>query len=141
MIKLGYDWATVHQEAEGLEHAASDQLIERMAMALGNPRYDPHGAPIPTANGEIEQPDHVSLADIAVGETALLRQVSDKDPDKLRYLASMGLRPGVAFRVLARQPFRGPVTIRLSGVVPRDQVLGHELALTLRCEPVEKEVG
>jgi len=141
MVKLGYDWATVHEEAERLEHAASDQLIERMAMALGNPRYDPHGAPIPTPAGEVEEPSHVTIADVPVGALAELRQVSDKDPDRLRYLASLGLKPGVVFQVVGRQPFRGPVSIRLSGVVPRDQILGHEMARTLWCDPVEKEVG
>ena len=54
--KLAYDWSSVHEEAERLEHAVSDELIERMAFALGEPRYDPHGAPIPTRDGEIERP-------------------------------------------------------------------------------------
>lgn len=142
MIKLGYDWATVHEEAERLEHAASDQLIERMAMALGNPRYDPHGAPIPTTAGEIEEPYQVPLTEIAVGGNAELRMVSDRDPERLRFLASLGLRPGVEFTVMARQPFRGPVSIRLSGTVPREQIIGYELAHSLWCAPVdEKEVG
>src|SRR5437867_8645966 len=60
---LGYDWDNVHNEAERLEHAVSDELIERMAAALGDPHYDPHGAPIPTAAGEIEETDLTSLAD------------------------------------------------------------------------------
>src|SRR5437773_6826622 len=61
--QLGYDWGDVHDEAERLEHAVSDELIERMAGALGDPRYDPHGEPIPTAAGEIEETDLTSLAD------------------------------------------------------------------------------
>ncbi len=141
MSKLGYDWDTVHDEAEHLEHAVSDQLIERMAMALGHPRYDPHGAPIPTTRGEIERPDHVSLTDVAVGRFAELRMVSDKDPERLRYLATLGLKPGVVFEVLSRQPFRGPAAIRIAGSVPRDQVIGHELASTLWCSVIEREVG
>lgn len=140
-IKLGYDWDSVHEEAERLEHAVSDELVERMAMALGNPRYDPHGAPIPTAAGEIEAVEHVSLADVPVGEVAELKMVSDKDPELLRYVASLGLRPGVSFEVAARQPFRGPVTIRLLGAAPREQVIGHELAASLHCEVVPKEAG
>jgi DtxR family Mn-dependent transcriptional regulator len=139
--KLGYDWDTVHDEAERLEHAVSDQLIERMAMALGHPQYDPHGAPIPTTGGEIERVNHVSLTEIPVGGVAELRMVSDKDPDRLRYLASLGLKPGATFQVLSRQPFRGPVAIRLAGATPRDQIVGHELAETLRCSVVEEEVG
>jgi len=141
MSKLGYDWDTVHDEAERLEHAVSDQLIERMAMALGNPRYDPHGAPIPTTGGEIERPNHVPLTDIPIGRVAELRMVSDKDPDRLRYIATLGLKPGATFEVLSRQPFRGPVAIRVAGPIARDQVLGHELAETLWCSLQEEEVG
>src|SRR5213083_2214190 len=73
--QLGYDWGDVHAEAERLEHAVSEKLIDRMAGALGDPRYDPHGAPIPTAAGEIEEAELVTLADAAVGATLLLRQV------------------------------------------------------------------
>jgi DtxR family Mn-dependent transcriptional regulator len=141
MSKLGYDWDTVHDEAERLEHAVSDELIERMAMALGHPRYDPHGAPIPTTGGEIERPHHISLTDVPVGKVAELRMVSDKDPDRLRYLATLGLKPGAVFEVLSRQPFHGPVVIRVAGPVAREQMLGHELAQTLWCSIVDKEVG
>ncbi|MBI4502783.1 MAG: metal-dependent transcriptional regulator [Gemmatimonadetes bacterium] len=141
MSKLGYDWDTVHDEAERLEHAVSDQLIERMAMALGHPRYDPHGAPIPTTAGDIERPDHVSLTDIPVGRIAELRMVGDKDPERLRYLATLGLKPGATFEVLSRQPFHGPVAIRVAGPMPRDQIVGYELAETLWCSMVEEEVG
>jgi DtxR family Mn-dependent transcriptional regulator len=141
MSKLVYDWDTVHDEAERLEHAASDQLIERMAMALGHPRYDPHGAPIPTTGGEIERPDHLPLTDVPVGRIAELRMVSDKDPEKLRYLASLGLKPGALFEVLSRQPFRGPVALRVAGPMQRDHIIGHELAGSLWCSLTEEEVG
>jgi DtxR family Mn-dependent transcriptional regulator len=140
--KLGYDWDSVHEEAERLEHAVSDELIERMAMALGNPRYDPHGAPIPTITGEIEQLEHVPLAEIPVGEVAELRIVSDEDAERLRYIASLGLRPGVSFAVVSRQPFRGPVTIRVTGGAGgREQAIGYELAQALLCAVLPKEVG
>jgi len=133
MSKLGYDWDTVHDEAERMEHAVSDELIERMAMALGNPQYDPHGHPIPTARGEIEQPQHVPLSEVPVGQSAEFRMVSDREPDRLRYIASLGLKPGVVFQVLARQPFQGPVTIRLAGQVHEQCVIGHELARSMWC--------
>lgn len=140
--KLGYDWDSVHDEAERLEHAVSDELIERMAMALGNPRYDPHGAPIPTRDGSVESPDHVALTDVAIGEVAELKMVSDKDPARLRYIASLGLRPGVTFEVKARQPFRGPTTIRTVGPSSSaEQVVGYELAQSLLCSVVAPEVG
>ncbi len=139
--KLGYDWDSVHEEAERLEHAVSDELIERMAMALGNPRFDPHGAPIPTRDGAVETLQYVQLSDVAVGDVAELRLVSDKDPERLRFVASLGLKPGVMFEVLARQPFRGPTTIRIVGPSSKEQVIGHELAGSLRCSVVERVVG
>src|SRR2546428_3700256 len=71
---LGYDWGSVHAEAERLEHAVSDDLIERMASALGQPQYDPHGDPIPTAAGDIEETELVALADARVGTKLELRQ-------------------------------------------------------------------
>jgi DtxR family transcriptional regulator, Mn-dependent transcriptional regulator len=141
MTQLGYDWDSVHEEAERLEHAASDGLVERMARALGNPRYDPHGAPIPTTAGEIEEPEHVALSDIAVGQVGEFRMVSDKDPERLRFIASLGLKPGVRFRVTDRQPFNGPTTIRLAGsrAEGEPQVVGHELSQSLRCTVVIEE--
>jgi DtxR family Mn-dependent transcriptional regulator len=141
MSKLGYDWDSVHDEAERMEHAVSDELIERMAMALGNPRFDPHGAPIPSKDGEVPVEVLVSLTEVPIGMMAELRMVSDRDPERLRFLASLGLRPGVRFEVLARQPFRGPVTIRTPGRIPRDQVVGFELAQSLRCLIPDQEVG
>lgn len=131
--QLGYDWGEVHDEAERLEHAVSERLIERMAGALGDPRYDPHGAPIPTAAGEIEEAELGTLADARVGATVVLRQVSDEDPARLRYLAEQGLTPGTRLTVVEHQPFNGPVTVR-SGAMTR--VVGQELAALLWCEEV-----
>lgn len=133
--KLGYDWGDVHVEAERLEHAVSDKLIERMADALGEPRYDPHGAPIPTATGEIEEAELVTLADVPVGSTVVLRQVGDEHPDRLRYLAEQGLTPGAQLAVIERQPFNGPTTVRL-GMETR--IVGQELAGLLWCEEVDQ---
>ena len=133
--KLGYDWGDVHVEAERLEHAVSEKLIERMAEALGEPRYDPHGAPIPTAAGEIEEAELVTLADARVGAMLVLRQVGDEEPERLRYLAEQGLIPGTRLAVVERQPFNGPTTVRF-GVETR--VVGQELAGLLWCEEVEE---
>lgn len=128
--RLGYSWDTVHEEAERLEHAVSDTLIERMAEALGNPGADPHGEPIPTPDGLIEEISATPLCDIPPGDTVQVRRVTAGDPDRLRYLASVGLKPGVVVTVLEQQPFQGPITFRIDG---RVRVLGHELALSLLC--------
>ncbi|MDH3290378.1 MAG: metal-dependent transcriptional regulator [Gemmatimonadota bacterium] len=139
--KLGYDWDSVHEEAERLEHAVSDELIERMAMALGNPEFDPHGAPIPTKDGTVAVPEVTSLSEVPVGETAELRLVSDKDSELLRYLRSLGLRLGVVFEVVSRQPFRGPITIRFAAPPQDEEVVGYELAQSLGCVIRGDEVG
>jgi DtxR family transcriptional regulator, Mn-dependent transcriptional regulator len=134
--KLSYDWGDVHVEAERLEHAVSEKLIERMAEALGEPRYDPHGAPIPTAAGEIEEAELITLANVRVGATVVLRQVGDEQPDRLRYLAEQSLMPGTRLAVVERQPFNGPTTVRL-GMETR--IVGQELAGLLWCEEVEQQ--
>jgi DtxR family Mn-dependent transcriptional regulator len=140
--KLGYDWDSVHEEAERLEHAVSDELVERMAMALGYPGFDPHGAPIPTRDGEMEELDLVPLTDLPVAAAGEFRRVGDRDSAVLRFLGALGLRPGVRFTVIGRQPFRGPVTLRYGEPGhERDQVIGHELASALWCAMLSQEVG
>jgi DtxR family Mn-dependent transcriptional regulator len=134
--ELGYDWGDVHAEAERLEHAVSEKLIERMAGALNDPRYDPHGAPIPTAAGEIEEAELVTLADAGVGAELVLRQVGDDSAERLRYLAEQGLTPGTRVTVMERQPFNGPTTVRVGGGGTR--VVGQELAAQLWCEEASK---
>jgi DtxR family Mn-dependent transcriptional regulator len=110
---LGYPWDLVHDEAERLEHAASDALIERMAAVLGHPTEDPHGAPIPTAEGTVDERNHRTIADLAVGERARMVRVSDRDGSLLRYLAEIALQPGVEVRLMKRAPFDGPLTLRI----------------------------
>jgi DtxR family Mn-dependent transcriptional regulator len=108
---LGYPWDRVHDEAEQLEHAASEELIERMASALGNPLHDPHGAPIPTRDGVVEEAVLRTLADAGAGDRLRVRQVTDEDAERLRYLAELGIRPGAMLRILDRAPFDGPITL------------------------------
>jgi len=134
ITKLAYDWSNVHQEAERLEHAVSDELIDRMAFALGEPKYDPHGAPIPTREGEIENVDLEPLAGIEAGARVALRQVEDGDPERLRYLKSLGLVPTVELVVADRQPFGGPITVRVEGKDGGPRVIGEELASCMLVE-------
>jgi DtxR family transcriptional regulator, Mn-dependent transcriptional regulator len=112
---LGYPWDRVHAEAERLEHAASDELIERMAVALGNPTVDPHGAPIPTADGAVVETEYVSLAALAVGRRSRVARVSEHDAGMLRYMDELGIRPGAHVVVTARAPYDGPLTLEVGG--------------------------
>jgi DtxR family Mn-dependent transcriptional regulator len=100
--RLGYRWEDVHREAERLEHAASDDLIERMAAALKNPSHDPHGAPIPSPTGEVEPTEAFTLAEMAPGEEAQVRAVRDDDRAGLVAMEAAGLLPGTWVHVLGR---------------------------------------
>lgn len=125
VTKLQFGWDDVHAEAERLEHAASDELVERMAAALGHPTRDPHGAPIPTARGRVDERRLDSIADLPPGRTARVVHMSDRDPAFLRYLAERGIRPGAAVRVASREPFDGPVTLTVGKT---RQIVGPSIA-------------
>jgi DtxR family Mn-dependent transcriptional regulator len=123
---LGYPWDRVHDEAERLEHAASDELIDRMAAAIGEPETDPHGAPIPTRDGKLEsEPSLPALAELADGEHAEVARVGDRDAERLRYLATLGMAIGADVELVSREPYDGPITVRVAG---KRRVIGPELA-------------
>jgi DtxR family Mn-dependent transcriptional regulator len=123
---LGYAWDRVHDEAERLEHAASDELIDRMASAIGEPETDPHGAPIPTREGTLEaEPTLAALADLNDGTVARIARVGDRDADRLRYLATLGVAIGEEVELLSREPYGGPITLRVGS---KRRVIGEELA-------------
>lgn len=116
--RLGYTWDGVHAEADRLEHAASDDLIDRMAQALGDPDEDPHGAPIPSSDGVIVSRDLVALTELPEGVEAVVREVSDEDSDRLRELASTGFLLGTSVVLIDRSP-DGNVAVRIAGGVQR----------------------
>jgi DtxR family Mn-dependent transcriptional regulator len=126
---LDVPWDRVHREAEQLEHALSDELAERIAAKLGHPEVDPHGDPIPSADGSLTEIATRSLDDAELGERVRFARVSDSDPSMLRYLADRGIVPGVVLTVVERQPFGGPLTVRLED---QDHHLGHQLAAAMR---------
>ena len=130
---LGYSWDTVHEEAERLEHAVSDTLVERMAAALGHPAVDPHGDPIPAVDGSVEEDDLTPLAEIAVDRAAEVRRIFQGGAERLRYLAALGLRPGARVTVLERQPFDGPIVVQVGA---ERHILGRDLAHIIHCAPL-----
>lgn len=139
---LGYEWDRVHDEAERLEHAASDELIERMATALGDPVHDPHGAPIPTRDGRVEEAPLRTLASTAPGEQVRVRRVQDEDAERLRYLAELGIRPGAMVRILDRAPYDGPITLWVGeggGSTGTTRAIGVGLAAEVFVETVGPE--
>ena len=113
---LGYAWDEVHDEAERLEHAISETFEDRIAEQLGHPEIDPHGHPIPRKDGSIpERTEETSLLELNEGSDAVVSRVSDRDPELLRYLAGIGVIPGVRLTLRERSPFDGPLLLDLEG--------------------------
>jgi DtxR family Mn-dependent transcriptional regulator len=131
---LHYPWDLVHGEAERLEHAASDELIDRMAAAIGEPTTDPHGAPIPTREGTLRERTLTSLNEIEEGRRVRVERVGDRDPGQLRYLAELGIIPGTRVEVESRAPYDGPIKLRV-GKASRS--IGPALARQIFVSPAE----
>jgi DtxR family Mn-dependent transcriptional regulator len=135
--RLGYAWDDVHGEAERLEHAASDDLIEKMAAALEFPRHDPHGAPIPTVAGDIESLRASTLSEATPGTRVRIRAVRDEDSADLRSMAAEGLVPGARVRVAEAQRADGVVEISLGSEV-KPRAVQRELARQIYVVPDEE---
>lgn len=112
---LELTWDEVHEEAENMEHAVSDWLVDRIDDFLGHPRTDPHGDPIPTADGTVPPVTDKSLADCSAGQLFHLARVTDQSPEFLRSLSQAGLEIGAQGVLLTNEPSSLDVTIRLAG--------------------------
>ncbi len=108
---LGVPWDKVHDEAEKWEHVISEDIEDRMDAALGHPTTDPHGAPIPTRQGEIGEWEHTPLTELHAGQSAIIAEVSDHDPALLRQLGKLNLYPQTDITVLAVTPPDGDITL------------------------------
>lgn len=136
---LGFRWDQVDEEAERLEHVISEEFEDRIDEALGFPTSDPHGSPIPTKEGGVTEGDYQLLSNIKVGQKACIQEVNDRDPEMLRYMASLGLKPEVYLVVMERAPFNGPIVIKVIG--EKEQTLGQEVADQIYVVPIEGPKG
>lgn len=132
---MGYDWASAHELTDVFERGINDELEERMDELAGHPTRCPHGEPIPTKEGKITFPNDSPLVDREVGVRCRLTRVRTHDMDKLRYIANLGLTPGVEFTLVSRAPFNGPLRLQFER---NDQVIGFELASSLWVEVLGK---
>jgi DtxR family Mn-dependent transcriptional regulator len=123
--EMGYGWDEVHDEAEVLEHAVSDLLVERIDAKLGRPSRDPHGDPIPTIDGTIPAPPAVPLSDFVAGQKGHVTRISDSDPDMLRYFDSIGITLDLSITMVERRDFAGTVAVQVADTVLD---LGHVAA-------------
>lgn len=132
---LGYSWDQVHDEAEKLEHVISEEFEDRMSEFLGNPTTDPHGAPIPSKDGTIEERMLESLCSVEAGQRVKIKQISDRDPEMLRYLANIGIYPEVVIDVIEKAPFEGPLLIKLGD---NEHYLGQALTKNIFVWPAQE---
>ena len=109
---MGMSWAEVHEDAEQLEHVVSDRLVERMDAMLGHPSVDPHGDPIPTAEGDVESQRYQSLLTCPLGVQVKVIRVADQDASFLQFLEKQGLKPGQSIEVEVRDPAADSVQLR-----------------------------
>ncbi len=130
---LGMGWDEVDAEVERLEHAVSEQLINRLEEALGFPKLDPHGSPIPDRHGVLPQGDgSVSLLDLSPGAKGRITRIADAAAAALAYLGERGLIPGTPIELVAKEPFEGPIHLRVSG---ESVHLGNDLARRVQVLP------
>ena len=108
---LGLDWSEIHDDAEQLEHAISDQVLDKIDALLGYPRFDPHGDPIPSAAGELDDPHLRTLRDCPVEDPVKIARISDQAPEFLQFATDSGLRPGVELWVRQRNQAADSVTV------------------------------
>jgi DtxR family transcriptional regulator, Mn-dependent transcriptional regulator len=125
VVELGYELHEVHDEAENLEHAVSDRFIEAIARKLGQPELDPHGDPIPTAEGVVAQRDLRPLSEWPENLPGKVAQLSTDNPEMLRHMLDRGLKLDATVEVTGRDPFEGPMTVTVDGL---QRVIGHGIA-------------
>jgi len=114
---LNLTWDEVHEEAENMEHAVSDSLIDRIDAYLGYPATDPHGDPIPQPDGSIASPADRPLSQCQAGETFRVARVVDQSPEFLRYLSQIGLGIAAQGSLVSNDPTRDAMTIDIAGQV------------------------
>lgn len=135
---LDLSWDEVHEEAENMEHAVSDLLIDRIDAFLGKPDFDPHGDPIPRADGSVEVPKLRPLSECQEGEEFRLARVIDQSPRFLRYLTEESLPLGTSGRVVANRAEAGTVTLEVNG---QQTTLGHSVAQKLLVAARHRKAG
>lgn len=121
---LGFDWTEVHDEAERLEHAVSERVIERIDEMLGRPAVDPHGDPIPSAAGEVAAGELAPLSAWKPGRRCRVARIADQEPEFLRRIERLGLRPGARLKLIAHDPAAEALELELAS--------GRRIALGLR---------
>lgn len=126
---MGLGWHEVHEAADDLGAVVTERLVARMEQMAGFPRRCPHGEPIPSADGIMPQVVDHPLTEAEVGRDYVVSRANSHDEDKLKYLDSLGIKPGVAVHLLERAPFEGPLKLRVGADT---HFVGYAIALVIR---------
>jgi DtxR family Mn-dependent transcriptional regulator len=110
---LGLDWSEIHDEAEELEHAISEKVLERLDEFLGKPRHDPHGHPIPTKGGIIQRHKNRSLLDCSEGMAVTIDSIDDQEKNFLKFARSKHLVPGSKIIILSREEVANAMELKI----------------------------
>lgn len=121
---MGFSWDETHEHADQLSAGLNDRLTERMAEMTGLPQRCPHGEPIPDRDGKLPEVKDACIVNFGVGYRGVVSRVRTHEPEKLQYLGTLGLMPGMAFEILGRAPFNGPMRLRIER---EEVVIGYEL--------------
>lgn len=132
--KLGYDWNEVHSDADLLEHASSDLLIERLNIFLGEPTFDPHGGVIPNQDGSIPEIHSTPLIECNEGDRFKIKEVDDQE-EFLEYLLYKKVHLGKEYTLADIEPYDGPLT--LESTTGEQTIIGHKAAFKILVEVIE----
>ena len=132
---LGYQLHEIHDEAEALEHSVSDRFVEAIARKLGEPSYDPHGDPIPNLEGIMQERNLQPLSTLRLNSPARIRRFIMDDPAMLQNTQERGLMMGVTLEVVERDPFDGPITVRMDA--EGTQTIGYKMASSILVEFID----
>jgi DtxR family Mn-dependent transcriptional regulator len=132
---MGLAWEDVYEEAINISAALSDTLLDRMAAMSGNPKFCPHGEPIPASNGNIEKLDDELLSEIEVEQRVIITRILTRKADRLNYIQALELVPGTELDIIHRAPFNGPMQLKIDR--NNHRIIGHNLAELIRVKPLD----
>ena len=135
---MGYDWAAAHELSDVFEKGINDEIEDRVFELAGKPTRCPHGEPIPSKDGVMPIVKDEPLVNVPSESDCVVSRVRTHNPDKLRYIAELGLVPGVPFHLLSCAPFQGPLRLQMK---PHDHIIGYELSQSIWVEVTKNGTG
>jgi len=132
---LHIDWDRVHEVACRLEHGMDEDVISSLEKVLKHPKTCPHGNPIPTKRGEIVEEQSHPLSKLSEEDQSVVAKITEEVPEMLRYLGSLGLKPGASVKILKKAPFDGPITLEVGSAV---HAISHQTASIIQVKCPER---